>query len=616
MQTKSEGLAMLGASKRLTALRWGDLVSATLPVNDSQPSPFADTCSQPLVHMKAQLSLLENPGDVRIKKIVVDGRVTNVNAPTGDPLDKLYERVSHNAILNSSGRADEVRCYPGTRKDVIQKIENWKNQKDYTSRMMWLSGPAGAGKTAIVQTVAEGWKERRIPVANFFFFRADGTRNTAKPIIATLLYQLFDHLPALKESAANLLSGKPLMCKESLKDQFVHFIYTPIHTLTQPLSSDLQIPIVLLVDGLDECSSDGEGTQERLLHALHDLVAPEDSPFMVLVASRREHNLIMAFNKLPRDVTSIYLDDGYRSVEDIRRFVEAKFNEIKGTHHLAHNLRADWPLDSDIDNITTKSSGQFIYAATVMRFLEQSSESPHSTLKIIQGIQPAENYSPFSQLDAMYSYIFSQGKNPVAIRNIFAMHLTAGTIHQYFSKDFFEKLLATKYDFAAAESILSPLSSIVRLERGKFTKLVFYHASLGEFLLDESRSGTHFLNMHKAYVKLIVDLVESGEAYVLSRIYSFIKKSGFPTEASDWCTAKGYRTLPECYDYVARVNADTVNEIYERYANSDISQYKKLLRRWVFLMAFFELPLSPHGLINRHYILYKLLIKLEVLVYA
>ncbi|KAF5328734.1 hypothetical protein D9619_011469 [Psilocybe cf. subviscida] len=458
--------------------------------------------------MKPRLSLLKNARNVRIENLVVEGKVTNMTQPTGDPLDKLYGRVSHSAILNSSGRADDVRCYPGTREEVIRKIEDWKNRQDCTSRMMWLSGPAGAGKTAIVQTVAEGWKKHGIPAASFFFFRADRTRNTAQPIVATLLYQLFKFLPALKESAATLLSENPLMFQESLNEQFTHFIYTPIHALMQQPSSDVQIPIVLLVDGLDECGD--EGTQERLLHALQDLVAPEDSPFMVLVASRQEPNLIMAFKKLPQAVAAIYLDDEYRPAEDIRRFVAAKFDEIKRTHHLSHNLRADWPLDSDIENITTKSSGQFIYAATVMRFLEHSAESPHIMLKIVQGIQPAENHTPFAQLDTMYSHIFSQAKNPVAIRNIFAMHFISALDSANHPLCGF---LESKYNSTTVESIISTLSSIVRLERSGFTKLVFYHASLGDFLLDKSRSGMHFLNMHAAWVELTLDLLVSGNSY-------------------------------------------------------------------------------------------------------
>ncbi|KAF5328876.1 hypothetical protein D9619_011453 [Psilocybe cf. subviscida] len=459
--------------------------------------------------------LLKNPRDVHIENFVVDGRVNNVTERTGnrwlsdlnvgDPLEKLYQRVAHNAILNAAGRADEVRCYPGTRQEVIRKIENWKNRKaQLTSRIMWLSGPAGAGKTAIVQTVVEEWKKRGVAVASFFFFRGDNTRTNSEPVVATLLYQLFDLLPALKKSAADLLSDKPLMMQDSINNQFFHFIDTPIRTLMRQPSLDIRTPIVLVIDGLDECGSEHAGAQEQVLRALHNLVALKDSPFIVLVASRPEPNLIMAFNKLSFSPGSIFLNAEYRPQNDIRRFVVDKFQEIKRAHHLSHNLRrGNWPLDADIDNIVTKSSGQFIYAATVMRFLENSPESPHITLKIVQGIEPAETYSPFAQLDAMYSYVFSQAKNSAAVKKIFAFYFIS-TNH---SKDIFGDILAAVCDIATVESLMSPLASIVRLHRNsKSAKLVFYHASLGDFLQDELRSGIHFVDVHAARVGLHVDL--------------------------------------------------------------------------------------------------------------
>lgn len=487
--------------------------------------------------MKTRLSVLKTPRDVHIKKLVVDGRVRNVNERSGtllmshvynkynltisavdDPLNKLYERVAHNAILNASGRADDVRCYPGTREEVMRKIENWKNRKaGCTSRMMWLSGPAGAGKTAIVQTVAEKWKKRGVPAASFFFFRGDSTRNISKPIVATILYQLFRHLPALKKTVADLLSDQPLVLKDSIYDQFAELINAPILTLIQQASPKVQSPIVLLIDGLDECGSDGRDTQEHLLAALQDLIAPEHSPFIVLVASRREPNLIMAFNKLPVSIGSIFLDDGYRPQQDIRHFVAAKFDEIKRTHHLSHSLRHNWPLASDIENITTKSSGQFIYAATVMRFLENSPESPRITLQIIQGIQPAENHSPFAQIDSMYAYIFSQTKYPAAIKKIFALHFISVSYHSdpsFRHQSLFDDLLlATAYDITSVESLLSALSSIVQLEHNADkTELVFFHASLGDFLQDESRSGIHFVDVHAARVQLNIYLVGFGKS--------------------------------------------------------------------------------------------------------
>lgn len=274
-----------------------------------------------------------------------------------DGLRALFSVVAPNAILNAGGRADEVRCYPGTREQVIDIVETWMDEKDESpltrERMMWLSGPAGAGKSAIMQTVAERQKERGGSAPNFFFFRGDGSRNHANHIVATLLYQLMDIYPCLKEVVESVLSAKPLAL------QFANLIASPIDTVTRRNSFAKHQSITLMVDGLDECSSNDQSKlqQQQVLLALQDLVRRDNSPFKVLIASRHEPHLIRNFNKLEISIKSIFLDDDYRPDDDVRSFVTAKFFEIKATHHLARHLDDQWPSEGVIDDIVSKSSG-------------------------------------------------------------------------------------------------------------------------------------------------------------------------------------------------------------------------------------------------------------------
>ncbi|KAF5319144.1 hypothetical protein D9619_008289 [Psilocybe cf. subviscida] len=328
-------------------------------------------------------------------------------------------KVAPNAILNAGGRADEVRCYPGTREEVIGKMEKWMDREDIrTSRMMWLSGPAGAGKSAILQTVSERCQERGRHVSNFFFFRGDGTRNHAQPLVATLVYQLRTLYATLDKPLEDCLQAMPLICKASIGEQFRKLISAPVHTVQG--SSSICHPIILVVDGLDECEDKQE--QEQILGALHALVDKDNSPFLVLIASRAEPHIVMTINKIASSVVSIFLDDEYRPQDDIRRFVTAKFDEIKGSHHLAHTLDKYWPSEFDIYRVVEKSSGQFIYAAIIMRFIQYSAASPSLSLLTVHGIRPAANHSPYTQLDSLYSYILSNSHNIGAVKLCFGLH--------------------------------------------------------------------------------------------------------------------------------------------------------------------------------------------------
>lgn len=108
---------------------------------------------------------------------------------------------------------------PGTREEIIEKIEKWMDGEGLRqNQMMWLTGPAGAGKSAIFQTVAERCRERGLHAANVFVFRDDETRNHAQPLVATLAYQFLNFYPTPNELRADFLTAKPLVCKASTEE--------------------------------------------------------------------------------------------------------------------------------------------------------------------------------------------------------------------------------------------------------------------------------------------------------------------------------------------------------------------------------------------------------------
>ena len=82
------------------------------------------------------------------------------------------EAVSPNAFYDSDNRADPPKCHPNTRVAVINMIKDWATGLfDTNSFLLWLYGPAGAGKTAIARKVAELFTGHG-PLASFLFFRS------------------------------------------------------------------------------------------------------------------------------------------------------------------------------------------------------------------------------------------------------------------------------------------------------------------------------------------------------------------------------------------------------------------------------------------------------------
>ncbi|KAJ6461800.1 hypothetical protein C8R45DRAFT_766575, partial [Mycena sanguinolenta] len=57
------------------------------------------------------------------------------------------------AIYDSGESFPQPRCNPGTRTQILKDIREWGLKEGVQQIIMWLHGPAGAGKFAIMQTL-------------------------------------------------------------------------------------------------------------------------------------------------------------------------------------------------------------------------------------------------------------------------------------------------------------------------------------------------------------------------------------------------------------------------------------------------------------------------------
>ncbi|KAJ3526732.1 hypothetical protein NMY22_g10051 [Coprinellus aureogranulatus] len=80
-----------------------------------------------------------------------------------DPLRELYAHVACGAMHNSEDRAEAPKCHPRTRKAVQENIFSWlshREKEDEPQQLLWLTGPAGTGKTAIMGTISDKLDEQ------------------------------------------------------------------------------------------------------------------------------------------------------------------------------------------------------------------------------------------------------------------------------------------------------------------------------------------------------------------------------------------------------------------------------------------------------------------------
>ncbi|KAF8185679.1 hypothetical protein BJ912DRAFT_905139 [Pholiota molesta] len=369
----------------------------------------------------------------------------------------------------------------------MQAIYDWIIKSGYRDEyLLWLNGAAGAGKSAIMQSIAERCVLAAIAVASFFFVRSDSTRNTMAPLVATLAYQLIQAIPDTADDILLTIERNPLIFEQSLEDQLRKLIIEPLLRLPP----HLQRLFVVFIDGLDECND--RAHQSNLLKILGNTSSGRNIPVIFVIASRREPQIEAEFcrDQVEDILTTIPLDD-IQASDDIRRYLKAKFKEIKNTHLRKKSLARDWPTSEVIKQIVEKSSGQFIYASVVIGYISLPHAHPALQLDIINGLRPRNpSENPFAHLDALYEYIFSQVKRLDAVQNVLAWHLI--------QSNFTIQTLESLFQLAAGELevLFSDLTALVRCSAdGPHTKIKFLHASLPNFLLDKSRSGDYYMNL-------------------------------------------------------------------------------------------------------------------------
>jgi len=167
--------------------------------------------------------------------------------------------------------------------------------EDLDAFIMWVYGPAGAGKSAIAQTIAEMCEDKMILLASFFFSRNDPSCSTVKPLIATIAYQIMFNLPEVRDAILGAITHDPLIFSKSLEIQVKSLIVGPLQPLAQggffnnPTSRRL-----VIINGLDECSN--PKVQQNILEVLANAQRQYGLPLIFLFASRPEQHISLAFN--------------------------------------------------------------------------------------------------------------------------------------------------------------------------------------------------------------------------------------------------------------------------------------------------------------------------------
>ena len=413
---------------------------------------------------------------------------------------------SPDAAFDSADRFPPPKCLPGTRKELLNEVERWIDLD--VTKICWIHGPAGAGKSAIAQTVSETYSARGQLAASFFFSRSASSRSHTRWFFTTIAHQIAHSMPQMRQAICKAVEDDMQILHKQHSAQLKQLLIIPLLSLSSS-SSALNPPFLVIVDGLDECNGD----QSKLLLHILELAGTHHVPLRFLIFSRPEPQICHFFDTVAMNATtkiSIYGD--HQAREDVRLFLRTGFSTIHESERHAMIMKhvpKPWPSDEDVQLLVNQSDGYFIYASTVLKYIDEEYSSCIDRLRgLLELSRPSS--SAFAELDKLYMQILSIYPDTDLLLCVLGGLLTP-VRHDTESVESLQAILGLHP--GQVEHILRGLHSVLDIQvfADQTTHVKPFHASFPQFLFDKSRAGRYYIdqeNVNADIVRRTADLMQ------------------------------------------------------------------------------------------------------------
>jgi hypothetical protein len=413
-------------------------------------------------------------------------------------------------------------CMEGTRQWIHDQIHTWLN--DFQApNILWLGGSPGAGKSTIASTLVSQLTEMGRLGSSFFFKRGDDTLSDPAVVWRTVAFDFAQVHPVFAEKlVANLQERKVDLSRADIESHYKYTIEDPLMEIWNRYTEQeadhvigdvegerprkrrkpnnvqegrtLQYPVVIF-DALDECGSDNsQSVQRRILMNTITRWSRLHPCFKLFVTSRDQY-ITSSFRQVcyhisleTGDLTSL------ESNIDIYKFFERRFAEISSNHPSLQS----WPGSSVIEQLTNRAAGLFVWADTVMRYLEQG--LPKTRLEhILRGSIRREG----DAVDQLYqrilqlSFIGAEALD-VYKRTVGAIVLAKRPLRRVDLTHF----LGQPEDESSIDFVLNRLSSVISIHNTN-GQIYTSHISFCEFVCDPGRCDQTYVIDHTVHSRIM-----------------------------------------------------------------------------------------------------------------
>ena len=347
--------------------------------------------------------------------------------------------------------------------------------------MFWLNGLAGTGKSTIAQSFSDTVANEGFLGASFFCSRDYLDRRELKNIFPTLAYQLACHYPHFRNHIITIIKKDPTLAHTSLISQLENLLVTPL--------SEAKVSCVIIIDALDECIDNQPAS--AILSVLGR--SANQLPLVKFFITGRPEPRIRSGFRLPllRPLTQIFLLHKVEltSVDnDIQLYLTHRLTMI-AKQRSDLDLPDPWPHDDDIIALTKKSSGFFIFASTIARFIESEHHEPNKRLQLVVSESSNTAHEGLAGIDSLYSQILLHAFSDISELEVFTnMRRVLGAIILAFnplSRRDLSTILCTPMSLIS--TTLRHLHSIILVPTDEFEEIRIFHKSFPDFLQDKNR---------------------------------------------------------------------------------------------------------------------------------
>jgi hypothetical protein len=160
-----------------------------------------------------------------------------------------------------AGLDTRKQCLQGTCMDILYQITNWiESTADNVPCVLWLSGPAGKGKSAITHTIAKWFKDVGGLGSCYCFDHQRDADHRHEKIFSTIAHDLADRDPEMRRALAEAIKDAKLL--KTTADIVQQWDKLLMKLLGKPSGSIIK-PVLIMIEALDE--SGGPETRKRLL---------------------------------------------------------------------------------------------------------------------------------------------------------------------------------------------------------------------------------------------------------------------------------------------------------------------------------------------------------------